>query len=329
MAEELNGKKVMNDIVDEVYELEDGEDVLDEREIRNQLIDGEVNVSDDSENYIATPREDASSYKTYSANEENQSISDKSNDQFRKTKISGKFVNQHEDELKNLNLNPEVYEIFKYIDNYEPETSEPAVSLKPFIPDYIPAVGEVDGFLKIPRADGKDEELGSHQIDEPALNMSKKSYLDLMIREFFKGKIREDKREIHTVSNAHKNSKLVQRWITDVAEVHKQRIPPSVFYSKKMPEIDNLMQSWDSEMEKKVKNIEITSHDLSFTTSELSQLVCNIADIPVYDLDNNKNQIESLHVLFTLFSAFKENDHFNEQNEENQFNKNSIKTSQN
>ena len=32
--------------------------------------------------------------------------------------------------------------------------------LKPFIPDYIPAVGEVDAFLKMPRVDGQPETLG-------------------------------------------------------------------------------------------------------------------------------------------------------------------------
>jgi intraflagellar transport protein 46 len=32
--------------------------------------------------------------------------------------------------------------------------------LKPFIPEYIPAVGEVDAFLKMPRPDGQKEELG-------------------------------------------------------------------------------------------------------------------------------------------------------------------------
>ena len=33
-------------------------------------------------------------------------------------------------------------------------------NLKAFIPEYIPAVGEVDAFIKMPRPDGKDENLG-------------------------------------------------------------------------------------------------------------------------------------------------------------------------
>ena len=35
-----------------------------------------------------------------------------------------------------------------------------ATKLKPFIPDYIPAVGEVDAFLKMSRGDNIKETLG-------------------------------------------------------------------------------------------------------------------------------------------------------------------------
>lgn len=63
MADNIQGKAIYNDIIDEVYELEEGEDMIEERQIKNQLIDGEVNVSDDSENYIQTPPEEESDQK--------------------------------------------------------------------------------------------------------------------------------------------------------------------------------------------------------------------------------------------------------------------------
>lgn len=34
------------------------------------------------------------------------------------------------------------------------------IKLKPFIPEYIPAIGEVDAFLKMPRPDVQNETLG-------------------------------------------------------------------------------------------------------------------------------------------------------------------------
>jgi intraflagellar transport protein 46 len=42
-------------------------------------------------------------------------------------------------------------------------------NLKPFVPDYIPSVGEVDAFLKMPKPDGT-KDLGIAVLDEPTLN---------------------------------------------------------------------------------------------------------------------------------------------------------------
>ena len=71
--------------------------------------------------------------------------------------------------------------------DFVPLDIEVKTELKPFIPEFIPAVGEVDAFLKIPRPDKREELLGLNKLDEPALNMKKKSYLDLLIKEFYKG----------------------------------------------------------------------------------------------------------------------------------------------
>ena len=51
-------------------------------------------------------------------------------------------------------------EVFAKIKRNEPDRYPLDTKLKPFIPDYIPAVGEVDAFLKIPRPDKKEENLG-------------------------------------------------------------------------------------------------------------------------------------------------------------------------
>jgi len=79
-----------------------------------------------------------------------------------------------------LQVSQEVKELFKYITRYKPEHKELDTKLRPFIPDYIPSVGEVDAMLKMDRPDGKDEALGLNHLDEPALNQSKKAKLDLI-----------------------------------------------------------------------------------------------------------------------------------------------------
>jgi len=70
-------------------------------------------------------------------------------------------------------------------------------------------VGEVDAYLKIPRPDSKIEKLGLTRLDEPALNMSKKSFLDLLIKEFYKGKVSDAQKEVHFLKNVRKNPKQI------------------------------------------------------------------------------------------------------------------------
>ena len=67
-------------------------------------------------------------------------------------------------------MTAEIKELFDYIARYKPQKIDLDTKLKPFIPDYIPAVGEVDAFLKMNKPDGAKEDLGINSIDEPALN---------------------------------------------------------------------------------------------------------------------------------------------------------------
>jgi len=50
-------------------------------------------------------------------------------------------------------LSNELKELFREIDEFGAERLEIPIVLKPFLLDYIPAVGDVDPFIKIPRID--------------------------------------------------------------------------------------------------------------------------------------------------------------------------------
>ena len=76
------------------------------------------------------------------------------------------WLNYNPADYKNLNISPEIKDLFSHITNYVPEVYELEAHLKPFIPEYIPAIGEVDAFIKIPRPDNEDEILGLNIIDE-------------------------------------------------------------------------------------------------------------------------------------------------------------------
>lgn len=51
-------------------------------------------------------------------------------------------------------------DLFKYIGRYRPASIELETRLKPFIPDFIPALGSIDEFIKVPRPDGRPDWLG-------------------------------------------------------------------------------------------------------------------------------------------------------------------------
>lgn len=57
-------------------------------------------------------------------------------------------------EYANLQVSSEVKDLFEYIQRYKPQKIDLDTKLKPFIPDYVPAVGEVDACLKMPKPDG-------------------------------------------------------------------------------------------------------------------------------------------------------------------------------
>lgn len=63
-------------------------------------------------------------------------------------------------EFASLSVSTEVSELFQHITRYHPHNIELETKLKPFIPDYIPAVGEVDAFLKVTPPEGDVENLG-------------------------------------------------------------------------------------------------------------------------------------------------------------------------
>ncbi len=48
-----------------------------------------------------------------------------------------------------LNVSAEVRDLFDYIDRFKPQEVELESALKCFIPEYIPAIGDMDSFIKV------------------------------------------------------------------------------------------------------------------------------------------------------------------------------------
>ena len=52
-------------------------------------------------------------------------------------------------EFQHLQVSGELKELFQHITRYTPQTIDLETKLKPFIPEYIPAIGDIDAFLKV------------------------------------------------------------------------------------------------------------------------------------------------------------------------------------
>jgi len=208
-------------------------------------------------------------------------------------------------EYKNLVVSQEIQDLFDYIGRYKAQDIELDTKLKPFIPDYIPAVGDIDPFLKVPRPDDQKELLGLTELDEPSAHQSDPTVLELTYRIISK-KSTFKPVTVGSIEHADKNPKAVTNWITSIEGVHRKKPAPNVVYSKPMPDIEQLMQVWPAEFEQLLGETPLPSADMNMSVEQYARVVCALLDIPVYD-----KVVESLHVLFTLYSEFKTNAHLN------------------
>lgn len=205
----------------------------------------------------------------------------------------------------NLRVAPEVEELFQYISRYTPHTIELDTKLKPLIPDLIPAIGEVDAFLKIPQPDGKNSDLGLAQLDEPCLNPSDPSVLDLRLRALSKH-VDMEPMEVRSIEDPDKNPKEVKSWVDRIADLHRAKPAASVCYSRRMPDIEQLMQVWPAEFEEYITNNPYPNlAELDVDLASYVKMLATILDVPVYD-----QLTDTLHVIFTLFAEFQSNQHF-------------------
>lgn len=212
-------------------------------------------------------------------------------------------------EFKHLNVPDEIRELFNHIGRYKPPVIDLETKLKPFIPEYIPAVGGIDEFIKVPRPDGKPDYLGLKVLDEAASRQSDPTVLTLQLRTLSKEAPGNKAEMIGRIEHTDENKmNKIKQWISSIQDIHKSKPVSTVTYSRRMPDIEALMQEWSPELEAFLRNMKMPSGDLDLDLKSLVKVVCGILDIPVYE-----NPVESLHVLFTLYLEFKNNPVFKQQ----------------
>jgi intraflagellar transport protein 46 len=208
-------------------------------------------------------------------------------------------------DYETLQVGPDVRELFEHIGRYQPHSIELEAVLKPFIPDFIPGIGDADAFIKVPRPDGAEQTLGLTILDEPMAVQSDPGVLELQLRAASKMNNVKDA-TVRSVESADKNPAALTKWMESVAEIQRTRPQPAVTYTHEVPTMDMLMQAWPPQMEAALGEITLPTATLDLELVDFCKALCAILDIPVHD---NK-LVESTHVLFTLFSEFKANQHF-------------------
>lgn len=261
ISDNLVSRKIYNDVIDEEIDLEKPEEILPQnRQIENNHIDEVVQISSEEGEDVPSPRDngdgdvftDGDNKMAFGNNTQNLG-GDLAGEE-------GVFDGYNPDDYNNLNVSTDIKNLFRYITNYLPQVTEIETILKPFIPEYIPTVGEVDAYLKIPRPDGQPEQLGMYQIDEPALNQTKKSEMDYIIKEFYMGDTSELEK-VHSIENAHKNPKEIASWIQTINDHQAKKTAPTVIYSHKMPDIDELLEPWHQDFEKIINEVPLPASE--------------------------------------------------------------------
>ncbi|ESL12058.1 hypothetical protein TRSC58_00180 [Trypanosoma rangeli SC58] len=220
--------------------------------------------------------------------------------------------------IPNLEYNPQDYakinstasremqELFKYILDYQPVIPELPAKLRPFIPDYIPSVGDLDPFCKISRPDGRPDGLGLFVLDEPSVSQSNPAVVLLELRAtniHSSGGLAE---VVDSFEDAANRPEVIDRWIADVKKVHYKKPLPTTNYQKPMPEIESLLQVWPPVFEEFLgSDIQLPPPHIDVDLDQYVRTLCCILDIPTYN-----SLVDSLHVMFTVYQEFRANQHF-------------------
>ncbi|KYN13554.1 Intraflagellar transport protein 46 like protein [Trachymyrmex cornetzi] len=184
------------------------------------------------------------------------------------------------------------------LSRYTPQKIELNYKLIPFIPDYIPAVGDIDAFIKIPRPDGVEDKIGLTVLDEPCTNQSDPAVLHLQLRNHSRSAGAATRQAVvKRIEDAERNSKSIDKWIDDMNQLHRSKHLPGVQLNHAMPDIDGLMQQWPPQVEEKLNELQLDLSELDCDLPQLVDVVCNLLDIPTQE----NTRLEALHTLFTLY----------------------------
>lgn len=202
------------------------------------------------------------------------------------------------------------HQLHSRICRYSPSKIEIPYTLQPFIPDYIPAVGDIDAFLKVtpPKPFSEKSQiiefidrLGMEVLDEPCGEQSEPALLHMKLRSMSTSNARAP----GPPPSVSKSSKDTEKWIAEVQALHANQPYPTVLHSKPTPDIDSLMVEWPAKMEQMLNNVGFPSARLDCSLKFYIETVCGLFDIPMAQNGNQVDYLLALNTLFNLYLAVK------------------------
>jgi len=218
------------------------------------------------------------------------------------------FNMSHFENLDASTFPAELKEIMQYIPKYTPQNIDIDYKLQVFIPDFIPAVGDIDAFLKIVTPQpllSMDKEqlseikrLGLEVLDEPG-EQSEEALLQIKLRSIFA-------KPLAAPSALVKSPRDIDKWIHEIQSLHASRIHDNLMQQHQTQiNIDNLMSEWPDAIEHTIESC-YPSSNLNCSLSEYVKIVCNLFDIPIENTDNHFDYVRALNILFNLYNAVRE-----------------------
>lgn len=207
---------------------------------------------------------------------------------------------------KDFDVPSEVKEVFSYILKYTPQHIEPEYYLCPFIPDYVPAVGDVDAFLKVESPNLSQNsrrgellehlsQMGVSYLDEPSGHQSDPSVLSIKMRSVLTG---GGKHSANIKIPIAKNSKDIDKWINEVEQFHVGQTIVDIHSSK---DVQTLLTDWPISFEKVIQELEAKAGGLQEESlKDYVKSVCQMFGIEIVE----ETQLQYIIAIKTLFSMY-------------------------
>uniref|UniRef100_A0A1A9WK71 Intraflagellar transport protein 46 homolog n=1 Tax=Glossina brevipalpis TaxID=37001 RepID=A0A1A9WK71_9MUSC len=229
------------------------------------------------------------------------------------TKATNEQFSIMPEQWEHLSLPQEFKDLFTYILKYTPQYIDTPYLLQPFIPEYVPAIGDVDAFLKVNlptllqpersiEVQDHLQKLGLNFLDEPSGNQSEPSLLRMKLRSVLTGSGVNSRSVSASLVPVAKSSKDIDRWIAEVEQVHMSQ---SVYDSQPRKDVDQMIMNWPRSYENAGDTIRdayqrCLSEQISLI--EYIRILCHHLDIDG-PLESQTDYLLSVQTLFALYLA--------------------------